>query len=454
MFHEPEVIESKAAIKADHSAPARSAIRRTVRYNPQVRDHPPTSRSRSYGRSRDADRRSLLEIIRRDHGTAAATNSPSTSRVEAEADVARAEASNRRRQESGRALLRDALSYERPGQLMRIPRESSTRYDMAPPLPPVPEPRHYPRRGPNSSFSGLETVSSLARPEERRSPPPDYRPTPPYTSGNTSSGSSPHSPTPPLGAASLTPMFAPAYRIEESTAATSRYQENAMRYTMNRPNVSDLDELPLLHRMESRSYPRSLRRTRELAPQDLVDGLGDRRRSFSPDDNSWDTLLTTIAPDERLPSAHSSFTSATASASSLSSNSASSSDTLLTVPTSSSYTMEYPTICENTDDEGSESEDERYLMLQGSAPEGPPARDPNGLSSSSHRRTAQQIINRADQLVREGQRLDREEELQQIHANLDSLERQLPREWWAPTDALGRNAIGRNPMGPTRRERL
>jgi hypothetical protein len=52
--------------------------------------------------------------------------------------------------------------------------------------------------------------------------------------------------------------------------------------------------------------------------QQAVDGLGDRERSLSPDD-SWDTMLTTIMPDNRLPSAESSFTSAAASFSATSS---------------------------------------------------------------------------------------------------------------------------------------
>ncbi|KAF2840599.1 hypothetical protein M501DRAFT_990574 [Patellaria atrata CBS 101060] len=57
-----------------------------------------------------------------------------------------------------------------------------------------------------------------------------------------------------------------------------------------------------------------------------VDGLGDRDRSFSPDAeyNTWETMLTTIAPDTHLPSADSSFTSAAASASFSRSNSANS----------------------------------------------------------------------------------------------------------------------------------
>ncbi len=49
--------------------------------------------------------------------------------------------------------------------------------------------------------------------------------------------------------------------------------------------------------------------TTSSSPQ--VDGLGDRQRSLSPEDN-WDTLLTTITPDQQLPSADSSFTSASA----------------------------------------------------------------------------------------------------------------------------------------------
>lgn len=80
------------------------------------------------------------------------------------------------------------------------------------------------------------------------------------------------------------------------------------------------------------------------SPATTVDGLGDRERSYSPGDDhdTWDTMLTTIAPDTMLPSADSSFTSAAASASfsnshpsstsGSSTNSANSSRTHLTVP--------------------------------------------------------------------------------------------------------------------------
>ncbi|KAL1892673.1 hypothetical protein Sste5346_006960 [Sporothrix stenoceras] len=46
-------------------------------------------------------------------------------------------------------------------------------------------------------------------------------------------------------------------------------------------------------------------------PVDPVDGLGDRRRSPSPEVNSWDTILTTLTADPQLPSVGSSFASST-----------------------------------------------------------------------------------------------------------------------------------------------
>lgn len=91
-----------------------------------------------------------------------------------------------------------------------------------------------------------------------------------------------------------------------------------------------------------------------------TDGLGDRNRSLSPDeDGVWDTLLTTLTPDPQPPSAGSSFASATASASASASQSqsaAASSRTSLTGPEAAEDTFEQP--CEsgldNSDSEGQE----------------------------------------------------------------------------------------------------
>ncbi|MCJ1298114.1 hypothetical protein MMC08_000903 [Hypocenomyce scalaris] len=441
MFREPEVADSKVAIKTDPSAPARSSIRRqrTVRYSPHIRDHPSSSRSRVYnGQPRDLDRRSLLQIIRRDRATPPANGNTSALEhdVEAEADLAHAEASNRRRLESGRALLRDALSFERPGERMRIPRESALRFDMAPPLPPVPEPRDYSVQRPER----VEYHIDVSRSEDG--------------TGESPSAAQVAAPAP--GAASLTPRFAPAYRFEESSENSYRLHSssNGLDDT-SRIRGGDLDELPPLRRMGNRSIHDTSYERHDPRLRHPVDGLGDRRRSFSPDDDTWETLLTTITPDERLPSAHSSFTSTTASASSLSSNSASSSATLLTAPSSSSENFDvYPTICDNSDSEDSETEDEHYAMLQASRRDDLPPRDPGSYSASAHARArgaARQLDNR---VLRVRRRAERDDERRQIYAILARLDRpeDVPDDWWAAA-GLARISGGRVDRGVDR-ERL
>ncbi|OLN86451.1 hypothetical protein CCHL11_06414 [Colletotrichum chlorophyti] len=90
------------------------------------------------------------------------------------------------------------------------------------------------------------------------------------------------------------------------------------------------------------------------------DGLGDRSRSLSPDDDGvWHTLLTTLTPDPQPPSAGSSFASASASATASASQSQSagaSSHTSLTGPDAAEESLEQP--CEsgvdNSDSEGQE----------------------------------------------------------------------------------------------------
>ncbi|KAK1978479.1 hypothetical protein LZ30DRAFT_212168 [Colletotrichum cereale] len=120
-------------------------------------------------------------------------------------------------------------------------------------------------------------------------------------------------------------------------------------------------------RVEARTLPPTLHhRIRRIRPSgqsnesSLTDGLGDRDRSLSPDeDGVWDTLLTTLTPDPQPPSAGSSFASASASASASTSQSqsaAASSRTSLTGPEMAEEALEQP--CEsgldNSDDEGQE----------------------------------------------------------------------------------------------------
>ncbi len=453
MFVEPEVTESKVAAKADPSAPARSTIRRqrTVRYSPHVRSRPSSSRTQSISNARNADRHPLLEAIRRGDSTVASTRADEDELVdvEMEADLAHAEASQRRRLESGRALLRDALSYERPSRRIR-PHHHLYR----------PHSHHHHRPNAQSSansrhlgftvqglpfYSDSRSGSTIAnidgsspRPvaTEVRSPPPEYMPTPPYTSGDASNQSTAFNTTPTVGTASFTPRFAPAYRYTETAEAA--FREYVARHNLDVPTYQDLDGLPPLRHMTNRDRPRY--NSQRISPHpDAVDGLGDRRRSFSPEDYSWETLLTTITPDERLPSAQSSFTTATASGSSLSSNSTSSYGTLVTVPSSADTLDTYPNICDNTESEDSGSDDvddaatERHFL-------DPLEDDISAAASLRHRARMRALeISRAEQLARQRRILEREEELRQ---------RQVPEDWWAAT---GRERSSRTRTG---RERL
>ena len=493
MFCEPDAVNSKAAIKAEPTALARSSIRRqrTVRYSPNIRDHQSTlsallshSQNRSQGPMRVlADRRSLLEDIRRQDrsATSSISNSTDAQDFEAEADLAHSEASQRSRLESGRALLRDALSYERPGRRLRIPRQ--TTFSEAPTTTTLWRP---------AGAEDFEESQNSANAGEARSPPPRYLPTPPYTSGDTSNRSGTYVPSPPLRTALLTPRFAPAHRLDgedearanavreevlarlsarmaemmdsgeresialhaaqiarmrdlDQDALTPEVREQEAAYLelvdtrlelMRRVRDHDLAELPRLRRMGRPTQGMS-RPARRRHHQNNIDGLGDRDRSSSPDDNQWETMLTTILPDERIPSAHSSFTSATASSSSLSSNPTSSYGTMITAPSTSTEVEVCPAEFDDSEDDSIDAFDAQVAQVESQA---------NRVEAFPQRLDYQQY--RDEHLARRRRMLEREQELQQMEANLHRLERQLSEE--RPV-AAGRH-IGMG--GRTARERL
>ena len=493
MFCEPDAVDSKATIKADPTAPARSAIRRqrTVRYSPNVRDHQSTlsallshTHNRSQGPMRVlADRRSLLEDIRRQDrsATSSISNSTDAQDVEAVADLAHSEASHRSRLESGRALLRDALSYERPGRRLRIPRQTTS------------------SEGPTAMVLSrpiadeLEETQTSVRADEARSPPPRYLPTPPYASGDTSNGSSLDVPSPPLGTALLTPRFAPAHRLGgddqsranavreevlarlssrmaemmdsgereylaghaaqiarmgdlDQDALTPEVREQEAAYLelvetrlelMRRVRDNDLVELPRLRRMGRPTQAMS-RPARRHPHRSNLDGLGDRERSFSPEDDQWETMLTTIPPDERVPSAHSSFTSATASSTSHSSNPTSSHGTMVTAPSTNTEVEVCPAEYDDSEDDSIDALDAQVAQVESQA---------DRIEALSHRLN-QQHHYRGEHLARRRRMFEREQELQQMEANLHRLERQISEE--RPV-AAGRH-VGMG--GRTARERL
>ncbi|MCJ1290552.1 hypothetical protein MMC34_002091 [Xylographa carneopallida] len=457
MWCPPEEVQTKIATKADPSASARSTIRR----QPTMRPSPRSLRQRSSGVSPALDRRYLLDIIRRDRENAIHMSTDRDELDEALADFERHEASNRRRLDSGRALLRDALSYE-PGQRMRQVRESALRYEVAPPVPTMAH---------TQDDSNLESTSRLGRTripaiEARWSPPPQYMPTPPYASTDTADQSPADSTIlyahlPPLHTASgaiplLTPRFAPAYRQEDS-AFTHR------RHDSRRARQSHLTSL----REAYADNPHPLRRNRHRAPYNVVDdrglpvhvdhadGLGDRRRSFSPEEHTWETLLTTITPDDRLPSAESSFTSASASASSLSSNSASSSTTLLTLLSSSSGTLNaISNICDDpTDSDCSETDDDFVTVPHHQFLDALPPPDPRRYPANIHaagRRMSREINEQFERLRRTAGEELTNQRMQTTAERVDRRE-PSPDTWWG-TAGLSRIISGR--VDRAERERL
>ena len=401
MFVEPEANETKATVKADPSAPARSAIRRqrTVRYTPHVRDRP-TSRAHTDAMAREIHQRRLLREYMRHRGLERRQEQDreqerlmrEAERGSARAEAERAEASRQQRFVSGRAILRDALSYERPSERMRMLRD----YDEMPDLVPIDD------LGRSSSseivprpFDTNTQAQTNGNTESRsRSPPPRYMPTPPYSFGESSNSSSPTDINPPLNGTNPINRARPSARLPNETmdeyisrvgqrpshqamldeitrtrleVERTREEVRRTREEAHRRNWRSFDSIMPIHDVGVLPpHRRTDRRNGILPPltdseaprgQVTVDGLGDRRRSFSPDDDAWDTLLTTITPDERIPSVHSSFTSASASASASNApnppTSTSYSSSARVDPTLSSDPMDLY-LCENFEDTDSE----------------------------------------------------------------------------------------------------
>ena len=158
----------------------------------------------------------------------------------------------------------------------------------------------------------------------------------------------------PADSSVLTTRFAPAYPQNNENSDGRRFSprspyspsHSSLRpsdaaSTRRRPNLSTMMDM----------YGTNNQRLR-YAPRPSTDGLGDRQRSFSPDGDYWETFVSTIAPDEHLPSADSSFTSASASATaSAASRSAVSGNTDLTDITSDSGGQDPTTVCEPSDTE-------------------------------------------------------------------------------------------------------
>lgn len=356
MFREPAVEATKSiGKKGDPTAPTRSSIRRqrSVRYPAHTHRDRQSSR---HAPSHHIDRPFVDALRVRDRARLVSTrfNAERALNIEVAADQAHAEASRQRRLESGRAILRDALSYENTRQpiTMRIdgPYPSSL---MRPPTPSSASFRYRPRH----LRHGRDGSLSRTRAELNQSAPPAYIPSPPYTSPGHSRGSSPGDSQPANAAASLTPRFAPAHVPAQSEALDHpSFQHRQPGHEDATASDSMLEDFPPLHRVNRRHTPTG--RDRESSVHGDVDGLGDRWRSVSPETDPWEILLSTMPPDERLPST---------SASSFRSNEdLAPHEELGELAESMRNGMNsYPVICDNSDSDFTEAEDDAIVNVLG-----------------------------------------------------------------------------------------
>ncbi|KAI4285768.1 MAG: hypothetical protein L6R38_000415 [Xanthoria sp. 2 TBL-2021] len=363
MFREPAVEATKSiGKKGDPTAPTRSSIRRqrTVRY--PAHSHRDRQSSR-HAPSHHHDRPFVDALRVRDRARVVSTrfNAERALNIEIAADQAHAEASRQRRLESGRAILRDALSYEHTHQpiTMRIdgPYPSSLMRPLSPSSASFRYPSRHLRHRPVVPEIGRDGSLSRTRAELTQSPPPAYIPSPPYTSPGRSHSSSPDDSQPANTAASLTPRFAPAHVLAQSEAREHpSFQHRQLGHEYATASDSMLEEFPPLHRVNRRHTPS--RRDRGSSVHGDVDGLGDRWRSVSPDTDPWEILLSTMPPDERLPST---------SASSFRSNEdLAPHEELGELAESMGNGMNsYPIICDNSDSDFTEAEDDAIVNVPG-----------------------------------------------------------------------------------------
>ncbi|KAE8362139.1 hypothetical protein BDV27DRAFT_131994 [Aspergillus caelatus] len=166
--------------------------------------------------------------------------------------------------EAGQRLLNDVLRHSRPGQRLRIPRNTVL----------------------DDIYLRAAAGDHGGARQEQDHPPPSF-----------------------------TPRFAPAIAYHRTASPQAPPDVRLAPFPRSEAFGGDASigsTIPLLRRVGQRSINQQSRSN----SQTVVDGLGDRQRSVSPDgdnaNDAWETLLTTITPDTNLPSADSSFTSASA----------------------------------------------------------------------------------------------------------------------------------------------
>lgn len=203
------------------------------------------------------------------------------------------------------------------------------------PTPPNEDPTHASGQGDNQVRALMDVYGGFSRDVRARYLPGEDAlseqsrlrlPTPPSTDEAASQTSRRDHGRSLTGSRSLTPRFAPAFRQQDPVPEPVRPAPRDRSRSPLRPSTSrgendrarERERLPPLRRMARNSVHRLSDEARAdwaaTVPSiaQLADGLGDRRRSYSPE-TSWDTLHRTITPDFSQPtSASTSFTSAPA----------------------------------------------------------------------------------------------------------------------------------------------
>ncbi|PGH22922.1 hypothetical protein AJ80_02971 [Polytolypa hystricis UAMH7299] len=419
LHYEPPASRSDSNAKRDPTAPSRSTIRRhriirhpTLRNRTGTVDSRHSRRSPTFQISEQFDRDARLEPRLGQHSSRNSSSLGGESRLDW--PPVPSSMSSIERRELGQRLVRDALRYASPGRRMRIPRESSLRFEMS-----------------NNPGSTMDSHPPLpGRPTSFR-----FHEHPPFS-----------------------PRFAPAYPtlnqssdVINSTSSTARPTErsNPQHTTRARTGAGPEDYGHVSYRV-----PHHLQ----------LDGLGDRERSLSPSDESdehdpWETLLTTIRPDDNLPSADSSFTSATATASSaLSRNTgrtsfANSSRTSLPTLHSPMFPLEvdsFPDLIAHCDEFMSEDSDTEADSDMEHEPYRRPNIIPREPTSRSTSRPDPETASRSNDTGSSTPSAnvsfgldDGTQGLQQLQDIIDRLARRgdIPDEWWAAI-GLSRN-LGR-----------
>lgn len=184
---------------------------------------------------------------------------------------------------------------------------------------------------------------------------------------------------------------------------------------------------PMNSRAIHRRSPERQAETFDGLPSNDLNGLGDRERSLSPEAVSWETLVTTISPDDQVPSNQSSFSSERTSSAALSFESPSSiysRSTSIRAPSISE-----PTPCPYLGQPSDEAAEDEYQAWRSSTAESVP-RSSLSRSQRPHRSEplqddlAQQHLY-LDRATRSLGIAEREAELQRLESTLQQLERRL-----------------------------